>query len=383
MNNLLITNAIIYTPRAKIEGWVYCANDKIHSIGWGNPPPSANTVIDAEGKSLLPGFIDTHVHGAMGHDTMDASVEGLQAMAQFFASKGVTAFTPTTLTSSHEQILSALDSIRTAMSQPQSGALIVGAHLEGPYLNVEKSGAQNPDYVRLCSPDEAEQYFNSGVIRIVSLAPEFQENHWLIEQCNHRGITASLAHTKATYEQALTAFDLGLSQSTHTFNAMTHLLPREPGVVGAVMSDERVTCELIADGIHVYEGAMKVLWRAKGAERINLISDAMRACGMPDGEYKLDALTAFVKDGSARLANGTLAGSVLTMDVAVKNFVHATGADLHDILPTFSQNPARAIGLEHQKGSISQGKDADLVLIDNDFNVHKTIIGGTVVYEAV
>src|SRR5690606_25942065 len=143
-------------------------------------------------------------------------------------------------------------------------------------------------------------------------------------------------------------------------------------------TDERVTCELIADGIHVYEGAMKVLWRAKGAERITLISDAMRACGMPDGEYKLDALTAIVKDGSARLANGSLAGSVLTMDVAVKNFLQATGADLHDILPTFTLNPARAIGLEQQKGSISQGKDADLVLMDSDLLVHKTIIGGDV-----
>lgn len=381
MNELLISNAIIYTPRAKFEGWVYCNKGKIQSIGWGNPPQNIDTVIDAGGKALLPGFIDTHVHGAVSHDTMDANVGGLQAMAQFFASKGVTAFTPTTLTSSHEQILSALASIRSAMSQPTGGASIVGSHLEGPYLNIEKCGAQNPDYVRLCSPQEAQQYFDSGVLRIVSLAPEFTENHWLIEQCKRLGITASIAHTNATYEQALNAIDLGMSQSTHTYNAMTGLHHRNPGVVGAVLGDKRITGELIADNIHVHHGAMKSLWQAKGADGITLISDAMRACGMPDGEYKLDDLRAFVKDGRVTLADGTLAGSVLTMDVAVKNFMQATGADLHEILPTFSLNPARAIGLDYKKGSITQGKDADLVLVDNNFNVCMTIVEGNIVYE--
>ena len=185
---------------------------------------------------------------------------------------------------------------------------------------MEKCGAQNPDYVRLCDPDEAQAYFDSGVLRIVSLAPEFAENHWLIEKCNHEGVTASIAHTNASYEEALSAIDLGMSQSTHTYNAMTGLHHRNPGVVGAVLGDERVTCELIADNIHVHQGAMKALWQAKGANSITLISDAMRACGMPDGEYKLDDLTAYVKDGRASLADGTLAGSVLTMDVAIKNF---------------------------------------------------------------
>lgn len=382
MTDLLIINALIYTEKRHFLGWLQCKNGKIHALGWGNPPTSIENIIDAEGKSLLPGFIDTHVHGAVGHDTMDGSVEGLQAMADFFVTRGVTAFTPTTLTSSHDQILSALDSIQQAMTQPSTGSSIVGTHLEGPYLNVEKCGAQNPDYVRLCDSVEAQAYFDSGVLRIVSLAPEFTENHWLIEQCNHAGVTASMAHTTATYEQAIAAIDLGMSQSTHTYNAMTGLHHRNPGVVGAVLGDERVTCELIADNIHVHQGAMKALWQAKGAKGITLISDAMRACGMPDGEYKLDDLTAYVKDGRASLADGTLAGSVLTMDVAIKNFMDATGTALQDILPTFSLNPARAIGLSHRKGSITQGKDADLVLVDSDFTVLKTIVEGKIVFES-
>lgn len=381
MTDLLIINAVIYTERHHFLGWLHSKNEKIHALGWGNPPTHIEKTIDAEGKLLLPGFIDTHVHGAVGHDTMDGSVECLHAMADFFVTKGVTAFTPTTLTSSHEKILKSLECIQQIMTMPKRGASIVGAHLEGPYLNVEKCGAQNPDYVRLCDPDEAQAYFDTGVLRIISLAPEFTENHWLIDKCNHEGVTASIAHTNASYEVALSAIELGMSQSTHTYNAMTGLHHRNPGVVGAILADERVTCELIADNIHVHHGAMKSLWQAKGADCITLISDSMRASGMPDGEYKLDNLTTFVKEGRVSLGNGTLAGSILTMDVAIKNFMQATGTNIQDILPTFSLNPARAIGLAHKKGSITQGKDADLVLVDDEFTVLKTIVEGKIVFE--
>lgn len=381
MSDLLIKNAIIYTPDARFSGWVSCANGKIEAIGEGNPPESSAETIDAGGQHLLPGFIDTHVHGAAGHDTMDADKVGLIAMAKFFASKGVTAFTPTTLTSTHGKILAALDTVKSLMDTAIDGAAIVGVHLEGPYLNVEKCGAQNPDFVRLCDPDEAQEYLDSGIIRIISLAPEFPENHWLIEQCKTMGITTSIAHTTASYEETLAGIDAGISQSTHTYNAMTGLHHRKPGVVGAVMGDERVTCELIADNIHVHPGAMKALWNAKGHDKINLISDAMRAAGMPEGEYKLEDLTAFVKEGKATLSNGTLAGSILTMDVAVRNFMLATGADLQAILPTFSLNPARAIGLDESKGSIEIGKDADFVLVDNNISVQQTLIRARVVYQ--
>jgi len=381
MSDLLIKNAVIYTPESKINGWVRCENGKITTIGEGRPPESTATIIDANGQHLLPGFIDTHVHGAVNHDTMDADRDGLIAMADFFASRGVTAFTPTTLTSTHDKIMAALETVKTLINTEIDGASIVGVHLEGPYLNVKKTGAQNPDFVRLCDPDEAQHYLDSGVLRVVSVAPEFLENHWLIEQCKSRGITASIAHTMATYEETLAGIEAGISQSTHTYNAMTSLNHRKPGVVGAVMSDDRVNCELIADNIHVHPAAMKALWYAKGRDKISLISDAMRAAGMPEGEYKLEDLTAFVKDGKATLADGTLAGSVLTMDVAVKNFMAATGADLHTIMPTFSLNPARTIGLDDCKGSIEAGKDADFVLLGNDISVQKTIVGGRVVYQ--
>ena len=381
MTDLLINNAIIYAPEEAFEGWLYCQDGRIHSIGQGNTNLDAATVIDANGQALLPGFIDVHVHGAVGHDVMDADADGLLAMAKFFASRGVTAFAATTLTSSHEKILAALDNIKTVMSIEHDGAQLIGAHLEGPYLNVEKCGAQNPDFVRLCDPQEAQQYLDSGVIRLISLAPEFEDNYWLIKQCVDRGITASIAHTSATYEETLSGIEQGIRHSTHTYNAMTGLHHRKPGVVGAVLGDDRVYCELIADNIHVHPGAMRTLWRAKGRDRLILISDSMRAAGMPDGEYKLEDLTAIVKNGTATLASGTLAGSILTLDVAISNIMAATGCDLHAILPAFSLNPAQAIGIADTKGSIEMGKDADFALMNSNFEVTQTIIGGRIIYK--
>lgn len=381
MSDLLITNAIVFTPDKIFSGWVYCKDGIIYAVGQGETDLKATQTIDAEGQRLLPGFIDVHVHGAMGHDVMDGNPDGLKAMARFFASKGVTSFTPTTLTSSHEHIMAALKAIKSLMNEVSDGSRIVGTHLEGPYLNIEKSGAQNPDFVRPCNPSEAQQYFDQEVLKIVSLAPEIEENHWLIEQCLQAGITASIAHTSASYEETMENINRGISHSTHTYNAMTPLHHRDPGVVGAVLSDNRVMCELIADNIHVHPGAMKTLWRVKGRDRVVLITDAMRATGMPEGEYRLDDLTATVKDGRVTLANGTLAGSVLTMDVAIRNFMSATGESLHTILPTFSLNPAKALGLDDKLGSIEVGKSADLVIANAHFEVSQTFIAGKSVYK--
>jgi N-acetylglucosamine-6-phosphate deacetylase len=383
MSEILIANARIIHERGVIQrGWLHAIDGKIVAFDEGAAPQIDVNEIDAEGKTLLAGFIDVHVHGAMGADAMDADIEGLRKMSQFFASTGVTAFTPTTLTSPHEQTVAALKTIKQAMHQKPSGAAIVGAHLEGPYLNKAKAGAQNPEFVRLCRAEEAQQYLETGAIRIVSVAPEFRENHWLIAECVARGITASVAHTNASYVQALHGIDLGIRHATHTYNAMTGLHHREPGTLGAVLGDNRVRCELIPDGVHVHEGAMKILWKVKGVRHILLITDAMRATGLGNGSYKLGDLDVNVRDGMASLADGTLAGSVLAMNQGIRNFMAATGESLETLWPCFSLNAAAAIGMADMKGSIAIGKDCDLVLMDEEINVLMTVVGGEVVYRA-
>jgi N-acetylglucosamine-6-phosphate deacetylase len=378
---LLIENARIITEDVLIDkGWLQVEAGKIVAFGSGRASTTPDSTIDAQGMTLVPGFIDVHVHAAVGVDTMDGRVEALSAMAQFFATQGTTAFLATTLTAPHDSILAALDAVGRAMMEKSDGARILGVHLEGPYLNVEKCGAQNPDYVRLCKPDEAKQYFESGLLRIVSLAPEFVENGWLIDICVEQGIVASIAHSNATYEGALQAIERGIRHATHTFNAMRALHHREPGIVGAVMSDERVYCELIADNIHVHPVVMDLLWRAKGRDKLILISDAMRATGIGDGHYVLGELAVTVKEGKATLANGSLAGSVLTMQQAVRNFMAATNTSLEEIWQVFSLNAAKAIGVAGQTGGIAIGKDADLLLLDDAIEVQMTMVCGEVVF---
>ena len=382
MNDLLIINATIITPERTIaRGWLLARGGKITAIG-AHTFPDINDVrvIDAGGLILLPGFIDVHVHGAVGADTMDAKPESLQSMARFYAKHGVTGFLSTTLTASHEETIAALKTIKTAMSDSRDDAAILGCHLEGPYLNLEKSGAQNTQYIRRAEREEATAYLDMGVIRLISIAPEFAENHWLIAECVQRGITVSAAHTSATYAQMQDAIALGVTHATHTYNAMTGLHHREPGVLGAVMESSSVRCELIADNIHVHPAAMNVLWRAKGKDHLILITDSMMAAGMADGSYRLGDYAVTVADGKATLADGTLAGSISTMNRAVLNFMLATGEPLENIWQVMSLNPARAIHLAHRKGSIEIGKDADLVLVDANIDVRLTIVGGNVVY---
>jgi N-acetylglucosamine-6-phosphate deacetylase len=381
---LLIKNATIITPQRTIpQGWLWVREGKIAAIGtMNNPPPSEKQAIDAAGLTLLPGFIDIHVHGAMGADVMDGSIDSLRKMAVFFAKQGVTGFLATTLTASHEETLAALETIKAVIDIPQEGAAILGAHLEGPYLNLEKSGAQNKQYIRHADKAEATTYLDVSVIRLLSLAPEFEENHWLIHECVRRGITVSAAHTDATYAQMRTAISYGISHSTHTYNAMSGLHHREPGVLGAVMESPLVRCELIADNVHVHPAAMNVLWHVKGAENLILITDSMRAAGIGEGDYTLGDYAVTVKNGKATLSDGTLAGSILTMQQGIRNFMAATGESLENIWQVMSLNPARVINLAHCKGSIEIGKDADLVLMNKAQEVQMTIVAGNIVFSA-
>jgi N-acetylglucosamine-6-phosphate deacetylase len=374
---------VVTAAEAWERGWLLVDGNRIALLGPGDPPRlSADRTIDASGLTLLPGFIDVHAHGAAGHEAMDATPDALQGMARYYAQHGTTAFLAATWTDSAERIHAALNAIGETMGPQPDGATLLGAYLEGPYLNPERCGAQSTQHIRRAKREEALAFLDMGVIREVALAPEFEENHWLIEECVARGITVTAAHTAATYEQMRQAVALGLRQATHTFNAMTPLHHREPGTVGAVLSSPEIRAELIADNLHVHPAVMRILYAAKGPHGVILITDAMRGTGMPDGEYPIDERIVLVKDSPARLPDGTLAGSTLSMERALRNLIAATGHPLEVVWPCSSLNAARALHLADRKGSIEAGKDADLVLLDAALEVRMTVAEGRIVYEA-
>jgi N-acetylglucosamine-6-phosphate deacetylase len=329
---------------------------------------------------LLPGFIDLHVHGARGHEVMDASSSGLEEMARFYASHGVTSFLATTWTASRPSIMKALGLVKQMQGQIRGGATLLGAYLEGPYLNPTRCGAQDVNLIRRAEKEEALEFLETGVIRLLALAPEFDENLWLIEECVRRGITVAAAHTTATYGQMQRAAKYGVSHLTHCFNAMQGLGHRELGTVGAAMALPQISCELIADNIHVHPAAQKILLDVKHPSGVILVTDAIRATGLPDGDYMLDERSIHIQNGAVRLTDGTLAGSVLTMERAVQNVCSATGRALAEVWTMSSLNAARAIGVSSHKGSLEVGKDADLVLLDESFNVNLTVVKGEVVF---
>ncbi len=380
--DLLIHNARLVTPDQPAKrGWLLCVNGKIDRIGYGDAPVFSDIEqLDGQNRMLLPGFIDIHVHGGNGYEAMDAQPDTLPELSQFYAHHGVTSFLATTWTETRERIQTALDYFAAWKDTPLPGAKMLGVHLEGPYLNVEKIGAQNPDYVRSAAKDEATAFLDTGIIRLLSLAPEITENQWLIRECVQRGITVSAAHTSATYDEMKHAVDLGLKNTTHTYNAMTGLHHRDPGTLGAALAFDEIRCELIADNIHVHPGAMKVLYRAKGLDRVILITDAVRPAGLPDGDYPIDNRIISVKNGAARLPDGTLAGSILTMERALRNFAAAVGEPVEQFWQVSSLNAAKSIGAAAHVGSIEVGKDADLVLIDEQVNVFATIVQGNPIY---
>jgi len=384
MSTLLINNANLITPTQLIEnGWLAIHDGVISAFGAGHAPsfPDIAQVIDATGQYLAPGFIDLHVHGGVGHEAMDANPESLRAMAQLYARHGVTSFLATTWTASREKISAALQTIQDTQGIIENGATLLGAHLEGPFLNPDKCGAQDSQQIRRATQQEAQPWLDMGIIKLLALAPEYDENAWLIEACRQQGITVSAAHTAASYHVMKQAVELGISQMTHTFNAMIGLHHREPGTVGAALTMPELVCELIADGVHVHPAAMQVLWACKGVHGIILITDAVRGAGLPVGtHYAQDGREVIVKD-AAYLADGTLAGSTLLFDAGLRRFLEATNTTIEEAWPVSSRNAARAIGLGHRKGSLEVGKDADLVLLGPEIEVELTIAQGRIVYQ--
>ena len=356
---------------------------------WQNESARLETpFLDGSGCTLVPGFIDVHIHGSAGADVMDAAPESLEKMSRFLVRHGVTGFYATTVTASHAATLAAVENAARFEEASRwengesraAGARLLGVHLEGPYLSPAYPGAQNPAFIRPPSAEEFEALLAAGPVRMITLAPEEPGADTLIGMAVAASVRVVLGHTAATFEQATAAIDAGVSQATHTYNAMTGLHHRQPGALGATLSDDRIYAQLIADGIHVHPAAMRILGRCKGPTRTLLISDAIRAAGMAEGRYEMGRLPVIVEDGACRLEDGTLAGSVLTLDAALRRFMSATGWPLVQAWPATSLSQAQAMGIDREVGRIRPGAHADLVLLDGEAQVAATVVGGRLGY---
>lgn len=386
ISNKLFFNAKIIGSENQIEhGWCLTVGNQIKSLGSGHPPQTINQTatmsIDCNGATLMPGFIDLHTHGAVGADFVFGKAEVIQKISSFYAQHGVTGFLASTYAASSTEITAAIETIRGVMGN-EPGARILGIHLEGPWLNPLKAGAQSMSNIRTATMDEALPYFDSGLIRLVAVAPEIIDNQWLISACKERNITVAAGHTTATFAEMQAAVQLGITQVTHCFNAMSPLNHREPGAVGAALFLPELNCELIADNIHVHPAAMAILVKAKSPQGVILVTDSISAAGMPDGHYSLENQLVTLADGAARLEDGTLAGSTLTMDAALMNFAEATHLPLEEIWMCSSLNAAQSIHIDDHKARIAPNYDADLVLLDSNLHILLTMVEGQICFDA-
>lgn len=332
------------------------------------------TYLDAKGCYVAPGFLNVHIHGCDGMDTMDDDETALPRMAKMQARTGVTGFLPTTMTCPWTEVERAFTYIRKAMQHPPEGARILGTHMEGPFISPARKGAQAEKNIRKADFTLVEPW--QDVVKIITLAPEELPDYRFAEQCEAAGITVSIGHTAADYDTVMEAIGHhGVHHITHLYNAMTPFHHRNPGVVGAAL-DSLANCEIIADNIHAHPAAQRLVYHAKGGKNIILITDSLRACGIGDGPSELGGQKVFVKGELATLADGTIAGSVATMNRCVRHFWENTGAPLGQIIEMVTKTPAEELGLYGELGSLEKGKRADLVLFDEQVNIKHTIIGG-------
>ena len=339
-------------------------------------------IIEAQNKFIVPGYIDIHVHGGGGSDVMDGEYEAIKQVATTHSRFGTTAFLPTTMTMTKDKIIKSLKSIHEARLKGTGTAEILGIHLEGPYINPEKKGAQKEEDIKKVSVEEFLEFnqASGNLIRLVTIAPEMPGAIDFIRWLHQQGIIVSVGHSNATYKQVQEGIQAGLSHVTHIFNAMRGLHHREPGVVGAALSSPKLIVEMIADGIHLHPIVLKMLTQIKESEKLVLITDAMRATGFKEGTYDLGGQEVMVTQGQAKLKNGTLAGSVLTMDKAVKNLVTKVGISLLNAVQMASYNPAKCLGIDDKKGSLELYKDADIVILNKNLETELTMVAGKVVY---
>jgi len=348
-------------------------------VGMTDAVPEGAEVIDAKGHLVAPGFVDVHIHGSMGADVMDGTMDAIELIAAGIARNGTTSFLPTTLTMGRETIYQALEVVRKVQGEQLAGAQVLGAHLEGPFINTKYKGAQNEAFV--VAPDVEWVRDFADVIKLITYAPELDcELAFTRKVTAETKITLSIGHSDATYEQVIEAIAGGCSHVTHLFNGMAPLHHRAPGIIGAALTRDVFT-ELIVDKVHVDQGLFQFVLNNKGSERIVLITDSMRAGCMEDGIYDIGGQEARVASGAVRLDDGSLAGSVLTLNQAVRHFYESTDATLSEVIHMASLNPAKSIKVDDSKGSLESGKDADIIFLNDDFDCQMTFVNGVVVYE--
>jgi N-acetylglucosamine-6-phosphate deacetylase len=377
MTAILLRAGRAFTPTTEIaDAGILIREDVLEAIGprAGMQLPAGAREIDATDKTAVPGFVDVHIHGAGGHDVMEGSAAALVEVTQMVAKHGTTSIVATTVTASPDDTCRSVEGIAQYIAKQQQTqdprAEVLGIHFEGPFLSASRRGVHPPEWLKLPSAELLEKFLRAaaGNARILTIAPELLGAAPCIDAARKVGLVVALGHTDATYEQARAAIARGARHAVHVYNAMRPFSHRDSGVIGAVLTSPEVSAELIADGVHVDEAAMRLLLQAKGPGHVILVSDGTAATGMPDGQYTLGKFEVTVSGGVCRNAEGKLAGSTLTLDRALRNIV-ALGVPLADALRMLTLNPATLLGIEFKKGALRAGADADVVLLDERLKV--------------
>ncbi|MGS2741590.1 N-acetylglucosamine-6-phosphate deacetylase [Sinomicrobium sp. M5D2P17] len=391
MEYLKIYNGTILTPHRTIkEGCILIKNGKILEVGSANVEVKGAAEIDAGGRYIAPGFIDMHVHGGGGHDFMDNTPQAFLGIAKAHASYGTTTLMPTTLSSARQDLMATLELYEPTDRLNNEGAQFAGMHIEGPYFSMKQKGAQDPRFIRDPQPEEyreiAERF---PFVKRWSIAPELPGALEMGRYLSKRGILPSVAHTDAIYEEVLRAYEEGYVHATHFYSCMSGVSRRNAyryaGVVESAYLLDNMTVEIIADGIHLPAPLLKLVYKIKGPDRTALITDAMRAAGMPEGPSILGSLAGglpvLVEDGVAKLPDrSAFAGSVATADRLVRNMTELADVPLHDAIRMMSETPATILKIQDRKGTLVKGKDADIVIFDEYININTTIVKGNVVF---
>ena len=385
MSSLVLTNATVVTPFRVAENHCIVAEDgRITQLGTANKvgKPSGARVIDVQGDIVCPGFIELHVHGGKGKNFNGGTEEDFDQITRFHSEHGTTLMLATLYVDEEKAYLQTIRDLAGYCAEP-GNELLYGIHLEGPFINRAMKGAMNEDYIWQANASNCQtlKEAGGGHIKMITLAPELTGIDQIMQLAAQDGIVIGIAHSQARYEDIEVAIDNGLTQVTHIFNAMHPLHHRTPGVITAALLKRELKVHLIADCIHVHPAVIKLLYKLKGPTGIVLITDAVSATGQEDGTYELGGQQIHMKDQKVHLEDGTLAGSVITLEKSVKNLIEQVNIPIHEAIRMASLNPARVLGLDNRKGILAVGKDADMVVLDSEYEVRMTVIGGEICFE--
>lgn len=383
MHDVQIRNASIYSDDRFFAGDILIDGGKITAIIEGLRDIEADEVIDATGYIVIPGLIDIHTHGSAGIDVNSASADELDKVSEFNAGNGCTSWIASVLSDTEEKIAECLRNIRITMMSTGSGARLLGAHLEGPFLNKDFKGAMPEHLLRKGNTEMLKRLLEGfgDIVRYITVAPEVDGVMELVSYASSKSIVVAAGHSGASYDEAVESIRRGVTACTHTFNGMKLFHQHEPSLMGAVLESDDVYCEFICDYLHLHPGSVRFLIKVKGTSRAVAVTDSISAAGLPDGEYMLGVNEVVVTNGDARLKHGnSRAGSTLKMNISLKNTVDITGLPLEKVIRMYTRNQAEMFGIYDCYGSIDEGKFADIVIMNNDYQVLRTIVGGKTVY---